>query len=239
MYRGKKILCSICARGGSKGVKNKNVRNFCGKPLVAHTIQQASVTNIFENIAVSSDSEKILKSSKTAGADILIIRDSVLATDTAPKIPVIQDCALKAQQLSGITFDIFVDLDATSPLRIQEDIIGAVDLLIDSDASNIITGNIARKSPYFNMVEEKASGFVYKSKLLESDITRRQDSPRVYDVNASIYVWRSDSLFNMDKVIQDKTKIYVMPFERSIDIDSETEFRIAEFLFTTRKNTNE
>lgn len=234
MYKDKKILCSICARGGSKGVKNKNVRPFYGKPLIAHTVQQALDSGIFDNIAISSDSEDILQAAKSAGADILVNRSDEMASDTAPKFPVIKHCATEAEKNSGTEYDIFVDLDATSPLRFPEDIIGSVDLLLNSDASNIITGNHSRKSPYFNMVEENADGYVYKSKLLNTQITRRQDSPQVFDMNASIYVWKREHFFSADKVMQDKTKIFIMPFERSIDIDSEVEFEIAEFLFSKR-----
>lgn len=234
MYKGMKILCSICARGGSKGVKNKNIRSFAGKPLIAHTVQQALSTQIFDHIAVSSDSDEILREAEKAGADILIKRNDEMATDKAPKFPVIKHCAAEAEKRTGSKFDIFVDLDATSPLRIPEDIVGSVDLLMDSGANNVITGNHARKSPYFNMVEEDKECKVFKSKLLDLAITRRQDSPVVYEMNASIYVWGKDNFFDAEKIVNENTRLFEMPFERSIDIDSEVEFEIAEFLYKKR-----
>jgi len=234
MFENLKIVCTICARGGSKGVKNKNLREFAGKPLIAHTISQAKETGIFDCIAVSSDSGKILEVSKSCGADVLVERDAEMATDTAPKFPVIKHCAREVEKFRGIEYDIFVDLDATAPLRLPEDIVNSVQLLVSTDAHNVITGNESRKSPYFNIVELDQNGYVFKSKQLEHPIYRRQDSPKCFDMNASIYAWKREFFYQADKVLQERTKIYTMPFERSIDIDSESEFKMAEFLMRSR-----
>lgn len=228
-------LCTLCARAGSKGVKNKNIRELAGKPLIAHSILQAKEAGIFDAIAVSSDSDEILQVSEKFGANYLIRRPSELATDTSPKLPVIRHCVQEVERLSGTQYDIFVDLDATSPLRFPDDIRGAVNLLFERDASNVLTGSPARRSPYFNLVELTQDGFVVLSKQLESSIVRRQDSPECYDLNASIYVWKRKALLNEKNLFLPSTALYVMPEERSVDIDSELDFEIVQMIMENRR----
>jgi N-acylneuraminate cytidylyltransferase/CMP-N,N'-diacetyllegionaminic acid synthase len=229
-----KRLCTICARGGSKGVLNKNLRLINDKPLIYYTLKQALESGIFDVVAVSSDSEDILQIAKKFGAQIVIKRPEELATDTAAKLPVIVHAAKQAEELSSLQFDTFVDLDCTSPLRNIDDILGAVELLESGGISNVITGTPARRSPYFNLVEDKGDGYVGISKTSATPITRRQDAPNCYDMNASIYVWTRKTLFNEQKLFLDNTKIYVMPEERSLDIDSEFDFLIVSFLLGRR-----
>jgi CMP-N,N'-diacetyllegionaminic acid synthase len=228
-------LCTICARGGSKGVANKNIRLMHGRPLIAWTIEQARASQLFDFLAVSSDSPEILKAAKDAGADLLVTRPEELATDQAAKVPAIRHCVQAAEAHTGKRYDILVDLDATSPLRLPEDIVGAVDLLKQHNAANVITGMPARRSPYFNLVEEDARGTVHLAKALDRPIVRRQDAPKCYDMNASIYVWRRDALFEDPAVLKPDTVLYVMPEERSIDIDSELDFKIVEMILAERK----
>ena len=230
-----KILCSVCVRGGSKGVPNKNIRPLLGTPLLIHSLDQAKESCLFDCIVVSSDSNEILQLAEEWGADHAIERPKELATDFAAKLPVIQHCFQTAETLSGMTFDIAVDLDATSPLRNQDDLKGVVDLLESHDSTtNVITGTTARRSPYFNLVELDEIGRVYLSGKRQNDvkaIVRRQDAPQCYDMNASIYAWWRESLLNTtDHVIQFGTRLYLMPEERSVDIDSELDFRWVEFL---------
>jgi CMP-N,N'-diacetyllegionaminic acid synthase len=125
-------------------------------------------------------------------------------------------------------------LDATSPLRITKDIEGAVKLLEDKNVSNVITGCPARRSPYFNLVEQDERGYVCLSKPPEQIITRRQDAPECFDVNASVYVWNRFGLIGSKSVINADTLLFVMPEERSIDVDHEWEFEYVEFLFNKR-----
>ena len=236
-----KRLCSVCARGGSKGVPNKNIRPLLGKPLLIHSLDQARQSGLFDCIVVSSDSPKILQLAEEWGVDHAIERSEELATDFAPKLPVIQHCFLTAETLSGMTFDTAVDLDATSPLRNQADLKGVVDLLESNDtAKNVITGTPARRSPYFNLVELDESGRVHlsgKRQNIDGTIVRRQDAPKCFDMNASIYVWWRDSLLSAHHVIQSGTLLYVMPEERSVDIDSELDFHWVEFLMNEKQKS--
>jgi N-acylneuraminate cytidylyltransferase/CMP-N,N'-diacetyllegionaminic acid synthase len=227
-------ICTICARGGSKGVKNKNILNLAGEPLIAYSLKQAKDCGLFDLIAVSSDSQDILSIARHYGADILIERPVHLAGDTAPKVPVIRHCVEEAERISNKQFDVVVDLDATSPLRLTEDIIGAVNLLEMENVSNVITACPARRSPYFNLVELDESGVVKLSKSLDKNIVRRQDSPRCFDMNASIYVWKRQALTDHSTVFNFDTRLFEMPEERSTDIDNELDFEIVEFLMNKR-----
>lgn len=227
-------LCTICARGGSKGVPNKNIRQMAGKPLIVHSILQAQSSGLFEAIAVSSDSIKILDISKKFGVDYSVFRPKELASDLAPKLPAIQHCVNEVETLSGKKFDVIVDLDVTSPLRLIKDIEGAVRLLEDKNVSNVITGCPARRSPYFNLVEQDENGCVRLSKTPEKTIVRRQDTPKCFDMNASIYVWKRKELIGSKSIFNADTLLFVMPEERSIDVDHEWEFEYVEFLFNKR-----
>lgn len=224
------ILCTICARAGSKGVKNKNIRDLHGKPLIAYTIEQARATEIFNHIVVSTDSDEIAEIAIEYGAEVFFKRSSEMASDTAGKLQVIRDAFIRSETHYDKKFDYLVDLDATSPLRMVEDITTCVDKLRNSDFNNIITAAPSRRSPYFNMVELDIDDNVRLSKSLNNNVTRRQDSPQVFDMNASIYVWNRQAILNDESVISEKTGLYVMPEERSLDIDSELDFAIVSFL---------
>jgi len=223
-------ICTICARGGSKGVKNKNIRVLAGKPLIAYTLEQARASGLFDLVAVSSDSPEILGMAKSFGVDILVDRPAALATDGAAKLPVIRHCVEEAERINGKQFDVIVDLDATSPLRLVADIQGAVDMLEREKVSNVITAAPARRSPYFNLVELGTDGVARLSKPLKENIVRRQDSPKCFDMNASIYVWQRTTLFDFPTVFNVDTRLFIMPEERSTDIDSELDFEIVELL---------
>lgn len=229
-----KRLCTICARGGSKGVKGKNLRPLLGKPLIVYSIEQAKASGLFELVAVDSDSDDILATARQYGADYVIKRPDELATDQAAKLPAIRHCVSEVERLSKRTFDTLVDLDATSPLRDVDDIRQAVAQLEASGCDNLITAMPSRRSPYFNLVELNAAGKVMLSKPLPDAVVRRQDAPKSYDMNASIYVWRRNALFDFDSIFTETTQLYVMPEERSIDIDSELDFKFVEFLLQNR-----
>jgi len=230
-----KRLCVICARGGSKGIKGKNLRPLAGRPLIAHTISQAQDSEMFDSVAVSSDDDAILEVAREWKADHLVRRPAELASDTAPKIPAICHCVESVEERTGVIFEVIVDLDATAPLRSKDDIRGAIALLEESGGANVVSGMPARRSPYFNQVELGERGRVRLSKPPQKPIARRQDAPKCYDLNASVFVWRREALFSdSDAVIGDDTLLYVMPEERSIDIDTEMDFQFVQFLMARR-----
>ncbi len=229
-------ICSICARGGSKGVKNKNIRIIMGKPLIAHTILQAKEADCFDSIVVSSDSQEILDISKEWGVDFVVKRPNEMASDQAAKLPAIQHCIRTIEELTSSEYDMIVDLDATSPLRNIDDIRKSIEMLENSkDSHNLITGAPARRSPYFNLVELNQQGFVRRSKNLDNPIYRRQDSPKCFDMNASIYIWKREAFYKNKTVLTHDTKLFVMPEERSVDIDSELDFEIVKLLMKNKE----
>ncbi len=232
-----KRLCTICARGGSKGLPRKNIRKLLGTPLIAYSINQAKESGIFDYISVSSDSDEILSVAREYGVDFAIKRPDELASDISGKLPAITHAITETEKISGEQFDILVDLDATSPLRIVDDIRSCVKFFEENKESttNIITGMQAHRSPYFNLVEIQKNGNVSLSKSLAENILRRQDSPKCYDMNASIYVWGRDFLDN-PAVFYDNTRLFVMPDYRSQDIDSELDFRIVEMILKDKLN---
>lgn len=231
-----KRLCTICARGGSKGLPGKNVRPLLGKPLIQWTAEHAAASGLFETIAVSSDDDSILAAAMTGGATLLVKRPAALATDTVSKLPAITHAVEAAEKAAGAPFDIIVELDATSPLRIVQDIAGAVAMLESEGRTSVITGAPARRSPYFNLVETDDAGVASVSKQ-SAGIARRQDAPPAYDMNASIYVWKRDAFMRAPSVFYPDTGIFVMPEERSHDIDSMLDFKIVEMLLKDRNES--
>ena len=226
-----KVLCTICARAGSKGVANKNLRLINNKPLIVYSIEQAIATKLFDQIVVSSDSKEIREVALTNGATFCVDRPAELATDTAPKLPAIKHCVENAEGKFG-QFEVIIDLDATAPLRESSDIIGALELLQSAQADNVITGTPAHRSPYFNLVETDVNGVVSLSKPPATVVARRQDSPQCFDMNASIYVWRRQALFANENLFTSNTRLFVMPRERSLDIDSQADFEMVEWMMT-------
>ena len=226
-----KILCTICARAGSKGVANKNLRLINNKPLIVYSIEQAIATKLFDQIVVSSDSKEIREVALANGATFCVDRPAELATDTAPKLPAIKHCVENAEGKFG-QFEVIIDLDATAPLRESSDIIGALELLQSAQADNVITGTPAHRSPYFNLVETDVNGIVSLSKPPANVVARRQDSPQCFDMNASIYVWRRQALFANENLFTGNTRLFVMPRERSLDIDSQADFEMVEWMMT-------
>ncbi len=225
-----KVLCTICARGGSKGVKNKNIKPINGKPLIAYTIEQAKKSGLFEHVIISTDSDEIAKVSKEYGAEVFFKRSPEMASDTAGKLDVIKDAFIKSEAFYKQEFDYLIDLDATSPLREVADIISAFEQFLRDDNDNLITGMPSRRSPYFNLVEYDENGKVTLSKQLEKSVLRRQDAPSTYDMNASIYIWKRGVILNESSIFLNKTGLYIMPEERSIDIDNELDFKFVEFM---------
>ncbi|RBQ26043.1 cytidylyltransferase domain-containing protein [Arcobacter sp. CECT 9188] len=230
------ILCTICARGGSKGVKNKNIKELNGKPLIAYTIEQAKASELFEHIVISTDSDDIASIAKQYGAEVFFKRSDEMASDTAGKLDVIKDAFKRSEDYYNKKFEYLIDLDATAPLRLIEDIINSFNQFIKDNNDNLITAMQSRRSPYFNLVEQDKNGRVYLSKKLDNTVVRRQDAPKSYDMNASIYIWKRDIILNENSIFLEKTGLYVMPEERSIDIDNELDFKFVEFLMKEKNN---
>jgi len=232
-----KILVTICVRGGSKGVKNKNIKKILDKPLIQYTIETAKKWGKADRIICSSDSEKIIEIAKKAGANAPFIRPSFLAGDNVGKINVIRHAAVKSEEIFKEKYDIIVDLDVTAPIRKTKDLDNCLKIFKEKKPDVVFSVVPSRKNPYFNMVEEKKDGFVKLVKPLDKSVIRRQDTPKVYDMNASIYFYKRDFLFDKKTDVvtsTDKAAVYVMDDISAVDIDNEKDFRYIEFLIKNK-----
>ncbi|MCW3113591.1 MAG: N-acylneuraminate cytidylyltransferase [Segetibacter sp.] len=230
------ILATICCRGGSKGVPGKNIRDLKGKPLIAYTIASAKNTSLIDDLIISTDDERIADVAKQYGALVPFMRPADLASDTASKWPVFIHAVETYEQLTGKTVDYLVDLDVTVPLKNAQDINGAIELALnDTSVDVVITGYEPERNPYFNMMEVNKDGYAEIVKKGERPIVRRQDAPQVYSLTPAAYVVKKSALYEFEHWSKAKCKIYPMPRERAVDIDTEIDFRIVEFLMNYRK----
>ena len=228
------VLGTICARAGSKGLKNKNLINLNGIPLICHSINHALKSKIFNDIVVSTDSSKIEKIALKKGIKSVGKRPNYLSNDSSSKIDVIRHAVTKYEKLQKQKVDIIIDLDVTSPLRNVGDILKAFLIFKSKNSSNLITLCESKKNPYFNMVEINQNKISLVKKTYPN-VHSRQKAPKVYEMNASIYIWKKSCLFSNLPLFNKNTSYYEMPFKRSIDIDSKLDFELVKFFL--KKNT--
>jgi CMP-N-acetylneuraminic acid synthetase len=229
------ITCVIGARGGSKGVAGKNFRPLLGKPLIAWSIEQALACPEIRRVVVSTDSEAIAEVSRAAGAHVPFMRPAELANDTAGKWEVWQHAlAATDAHFSDDPIDLFVDLDCTSPLRDVADISRAIAQFQAASVDAVFSVCEARKNPYFNMLELDENGCLRICKQLPRPIVRRQDAPAVYEHVASIYVLSPDYLRRGTGLLSGRTQGYDIGSAKSLDIDSEFDFELVEYLMRKR-----
>jgi CMP-N,N'-diacetyllegionaminic acid synthase len=230
------LLITICARGGSKGIPGKNIKLLNGKPLIEYTINSAFKFSkkYNANIALSTDDVNILNICNSLNLNTKYRRPLELSTDHAGKIDTINDILIFEEKEKNITYDYILDLDVTSPLRTQIDLNEALEKLQnDKNALNIFSVNIANKNPYFNMVEERESGYFELSK--KGEFLSRQTANPVFELNASFYFYRR-SFFNLEnkKVINDKSLIYLMN-HICFDLDHPIDFEFMNYLLENNK----
>ena len=222
-----KTIATICARGGSKGLPGKNIRAFAGRPLIVHTILQALRCEHIAGVYVSTDDQAIADIAQGAGAQVPYLRPAELATDAAPKLPVIDHLVRHLEQ-EGAALARIVDLQPTSPLRTTEDVEAA--LALRSGADLVVSVTAAHDNPYFHLVEAQPDGTVRLSK--GDGAARRQDTPAVYALNGSIYVWERAALSHaaLHGMWSVRIAPYPMPRWKSVDIDDLEDFEYAEWL---------
>lgn len=228
MLQKHKIVSIIPARGGSKGVPRKNIRKLAGKPLIAYTIEQSLKSRFIDRTIVSTEDEEIATVAREYGAEVPFLRPATLAGDEVSTIDVLLHAINWLEECEQYDFDLLVLLHATTPLRAVEDIDECVSRVVETKIDNIFSVTEAHRNPYFNMIELDNNGMARLVK--EGRFVTRQAAPKVYDMNASIYVWWKDVLKKEKKIFLKNSHVYIMPKERSIDIDSELDFKIAEFL---------
>ena len=223
----------IPARAGSKGVPGKNIRPVNGKPLLAHAVECGLACPELAKVVVSTDSQKFADIAKEHGAEVPFLRPEHLAADQAPMLPVMQHAISACEKHYGFTVGNLVLLDPTGPLRLPEDIKAVLAMLEDDEVDCVVSGNAAHRSPYFNMVRE-SGGYVQLVIPPKGEVGRRQDAPPVYDLNTVVWAWKRRALMNDAARMPERTRLYLVPPERALDLDTEMDFLILETLLQKR-----
>ncbi len=234
-----KILITLCARGGSKGIPQKNIKLLNGIPLIEYSFRIAqNIVSIYNDsiIELSTDDEDILSTAKKIGLTTNYRRPEYLATDSAGKVDAIKDLLKFSESEYQTKFDFILDLDVSSPLRTTKDILEAFSIIKqNSDALTLFSVNKANKNPYFNMVEKSDDGFYQLSKRLATTTLSRQTAPNVYELNASFYIYNRKYFdLNLNGVITNKSLIYNMN-HICFDLDHLIDFEFMEFLMANNK----
>lgn len=230
------ILFTICGRAGSKGCKNKNLKEFLGYPLMYYTLAAVEGykrrnTEYKIDICVNSDSQELLDlSQKLSNEVILINREECLAGDNVAKVDVIKDSVEKCEKLKNCQYSYVVDLDITSPLRTIKDIEKAINEKINDKSKDIIFSVVeSRRNPYFNMVHNVNGNYKL---VIESTYVTRQEAPEIFDMNASIYVYERECLKREDlqTLFEGPCGIVRMIDTGILDIDSENDFELMSII---------
>lgn len=239
-----RILFTICGRAGSKGIRNKNIKPFVGKPLPYYTLSAIDLYlarhgEYDYDIVVNSDSPELLSMMERNGIRTveLIRRSGELGGDTVGKIEVIHNCLEIMQERKECGYDVVVDLDITSPLRRISDVENLIATHIRTGADVTTSVVAARRNPYFNQLKRMEKGF---RKVCESNFTARQQAPDIYDMNASLYAYRPEYLRAGRQVLDGYVEVIEMYDTGILDLDHENDMElmavIAEYLF---KHKNE
>ncbi|WP_368293718.1 CMP-N-acetlyneuraminic acid synthetase [Dehalobacter sp. TBBPA1] len=240
MVRGKavfneqRIIAIIPARSGSKGLPGKNIRILNGKPLIAYSIIQAREAGIFDEVFLSTDSWEYADIAIQYGAHVPFLRSAELASDSASTWDCVREALAQFAAL-GKAYDILVVLQPTSPLRTAKDIIQAIEKMTQTNADSIVSVCEADHSPlWFNTLPENKSlkGFL-RPKIIAKT---RQELPVFYRINGAIYAVKTSYFLRTQDILDGNSFAYVMPKERSIDIDTLSDFSIAEYLLTLKEH---
>ncbi len=225
-----KYIILICARGGSKGLPGKNIKPLNGVPLIGWSINIAKQIKRASRIVVSTDSEEIAKVALKYGAEVPFMRPKNLAQDDSSEWLVWRHAIKHVESHGDENIDAIVVLPVTAPLRSVKDVDACIDLFEEGGVDSVITVSEANRSPYFNMTVNDDSGYASLVISPENQIIRRQDAPEVFDMTTVAYVVNTNAVKLSNGVFKGKVKSIVIPQERSIDIDTLLDFKIAECL---------
>jgi CMP-N-acetylneuraminic acid synthetase len=227
------VIALICARGGSKGLPGKNVRPLAGRPLIAWAIAQARAVRRVDSVIVSTDSPEIAAAAREAGASVPFMRPSELAQDSSAEWLVWRHALARLKTDRGRYPDALLVVPATAPLRAVTDLENCLDEFDKREADIVITVTDAHRSPYFNMVTERADGTVGLVIPPASQVVRRQDVPVVYDMTTVAYVVRPEFVMSAPGIFAGTVRKVHVPVERALDIDTLQDFRIAELMMAS------
>jgi N-acylneuraminate cytidylyltransferase len=228
----KKHTAFIFARGGSKGLPDKNILEIGGAPLIAWSIKHAKSCSSIERVIVSTDSEKIKTVALEYGADVPFMRPAELATDTASELDAWRHAIKELERIDGHYPEIIISLPATSPLRISSDIDRALERYSEGDVDVVIGVTPAHRNPYFNMVNFDNNRQVHIVGNQIGEIQRRQDAPEVFDITTVVYIANSNHVLNSASLFSGRVGAIHIPQERSLDIDTPYDFAIAKLMLS-------
>lgn len=228
----------IFARSGSKGVPGKNIRSFAGKPLITHTIELACSMPEISKVILSTDDSEIADIGKQSGACVPFLRPPELAADNTPEWLAWQHAVAHVTNVLGESFERFVSLPPTSPLRDESDIRNCLKRYEQGCADMVIGVTPAANNPYFNMIQLEADGRARLVIKPTGKIFRRQDAPDVFNITTCAYVTSPNFILSKNGIFDGVLETAIIPNERAIDIDTPLDFEFAEFLFRKRQNTN-
>ena len=218
----------IFARGGSKGLPGKNIKLLGGIPLLAHGIRLAQNLPEIDRVFVSTDNVEIADIARHFGATV-IDRPSSLATDDASEWLAWQHAIAHVRDDLQLSFDVFLSLPATSPLRDHSDVVNCLQAL-DAATDVVITVTPSARNPYFNMITKDEGGMA-RILVGSAELKRRQDVPPVYDITTVAYVTRPDFVMLSNRLFDGRVRAVVVPKERAVDIDDEFDFKVAQAFF--------
>lgn len=230
-----RILAVIPARGGSKGLPGKNIRDLFGLPLVAHSIRAAAMTPVVTRCVVSTDSTEIAEVARRFGGDVPFLRPAELAGDDAPMAPVVRHALEHVEQEEGRTYDAVLLLDPTSPARVPDQLTAAAQRLADHpDLDGVISVSEPTFNPVWVGVKPDGGDSGALTRFFESGtgVTRRQDAGRFLRINGNFYLWRSDFVRRLEASWFDEGthEGLEIPEAQAFSIDDEYEFRLIEAL---------
>lgn len=225
-----KNVAFVFARGGSKGIPNKNISIFCGKPLIQWTIELALKCNKIDKLVVSTDSLEIANVAKSFGADVPFLRPAELSDDLSPEISAWKH-SINFLNDNNIFFDNFISLPCTSPLRNIQDIEGALELFNSENPDMLISVKDPSSNPYFNMIKIVDNRC---KKIFDSSNTfyNRQSAPEVWDIATVIYIAKPQYILESKDFLSGDIIPFYIPKQRAIDIDDQYDFKFAEFLMS-------
>ena len=223
-----KPICFIAARGGSKGVVRKNIRLLAGKPLIAYAIESSIKSKIFSHVVVSTEDKEIARISQKFGAEVPFLRPKKLATDSTGMTEVILH-GLKKLHTLGYDFDTFVNRDCTVPFLRNKDVAGSIRLLKRKNCNAVFGVYRQHLNPYFNIMELDSNGFLKIVKDEERRPISRQTAPTVYQLNG-LFTYNTEKFFKYRNDILLNALPYEIPIETGFMIDTEFEFKLAEFI---------
>ena len=232
-----KIAACIFARGGSRGLPGKNIRDFAGKPLIAWAIEHALALETVDEVIVSTDSAEIAEIARIYGASVPFIRPSELAKNESPEWMAWRHLLNYILERDGILPEVMLSVPTTAPLRLVEDIQRCLDAFEIGVTDAIVTVTDAHRSPYFNMVKLDPLGYAEVVIVNDQDISRRQDSPSVFDMTTAAYVVDAKFVMEHSGIFEGRVKAIHLPIDRAVDIDTLLDFEIAEFIHLRRNRT--